>query len=355
MVDRIFQRFSEKSGLPPGTIVHLGEKQVSPPEFRVVQYSEHVFEERKAAVVDDLPDLPISDTITWVHLKGVHEPERIEQLGRKYDIHALVLEDIANTGHRPKFDDTDESIFLVLKTLTYDEESDEVIPKHLCILFTTHMVFTFQESGPDAFTGVEDRLRTGKGRIRRKGADYLTYALVDATVDNYFVILEKIGERIEQLEDDITSNTTSDSMSEIHALRREMTVIRKSIWPLREVLGRLEKDESPLIHDNTRKYFRDIYDHIIQAIDIVETFRDMLASLHDIYLSGISNRMNEIMKLLTVIATIFIPLTFIAGVYGMNFKYMPELEWQWGYFAVLAIMLLLGIALGVYFKRNKMI
>lgn len=355
MIDRIFQRFSEKTGLPPGTVVHLGEKQVSPPELRVVQYSEHVFEEKKETAVEDLPNLPDVDITTWVDLNGVHEPEIIEQLGRKYDIHALVLEDIANTGHRPKYDDTDVWIFLVLKTLTYDEENDEVIPKHLCVLFTTGTVFTFQESGPDAFTGVKDRLRTGKGKIRKKGADYLTYALVDSTVDNYFVILEKIGERIEQLEDDILTNPTSDIMSKIHTLRREMTVIRKSIWPLREVIGRLEKDESFLIHDDTKKYFRDVYDHIIQSVDIVETFRDMLAGLHDIYLSCISNRMNEIMKILTVIATIFIPLTFIAGLYGMNFTYMPELQWRWGYFAVLAIMLLIGIGMGMYFKRNKII
>jgi magnesium transporter len=355
MIDRIFQRFSEKSGLPPGTIVHLGDKQVAPPQFRIVQYSEQAFEESKGAGVEDLPDLPISDATSWVHLQGIHEPEVIEQLGSKYTIHPLVLEDIANTGHRPKFDDTEVSIFLVLKTLTYDEENEEVIPKHLCFLLTTGTVFTFQESGPDSFSGVTDRLRSGKGKIRKKGGDYLTYALLDSTVDNYYVILEKIGERIEQLEDDIVINPTADVMTKIHTLRREMTVIRKSIWPLREVIGRLEKEESFLIHDDTRKYFRDVYDHIIQSVEIVETFRDMLAGLHDIYLSSISNRMNEIMKILTVIATIFIPLTFIAGLYGMNFTYMPELQWRWGYFVVLAVMLLIGIGMGMYFKRNKII
>ncbi|MBI5557041.1 MAG: magnesium/cobalt transporter CorA [Deltaproteobacteria bacterium] len=351
-MDRIFQQFSRKAGLPPGSVVHVGEEREQRSRIYFVRYSESECREQEYLNIQDLPDDASEGTVTWVHVNGIHQARMIEELGRKFDFHFLVLEDIADTGHRPKIDDWEDYFFLILKSLVYDEEAQFVLPDHVSIICAANMVFSFQESGPDLFRSVRERINDGKGRIRKKGADYLVYALLDTVVDGYFSALEKIGDRIEILEEAILENSNRGAFHRIHALKREMTVIRKSIWPLRDIITRLEMNER-LIVDNTRYYLRDVHDHVVQAIDIVETFRDMLANLHEVTLSLNSNKMNEIMKVLTIIATIFIPLTFIAGVYGMNFKYMPELEWRWGYFGVLAFMLMVGSIMGYYFKIKK--
>jgi magnesium transporter len=237
--------------------------------------------------------------------------------------------------------------------LTYDDELKEIKGEQVSLILSENFVLSFQERPGDIFDLIRERLRNAKGRIRKMGADYLAYALVDAVVDQYFVILEKVGERIEELEESLTRNTKPETMQEIHRLKREMIYLRKSIWPLRESISGLEKSESALINKATLKYLRDVYDHTIQIIDTVETFRDMLSGMHDTYLTNISNRMNEIMKVLTIIATIFIPMTFIAGIYGMNFKFMPELEWRWGYLAVWVVLVSVALIMVVYFKRKK--
>jgi len=352
MLDRIFQEFSSKAGLPPGSVVLVGEKKEQPITIRYVSYTESEWLEKEYLRVEDLPDDTGGKNVTWIHMNGIHQSSFIEELGNKFDFHYLVLEDIVNTGHRAKIDDWEDYLFLILKSMSYDEQTMLVIPGHVSIICTANIVFSFQESGPDLFGSVRERIRNGKGRIRTKGADYLVYALLDTIVDGYYSMLEKIGDRIENLEESILGNNTYEAFHRIHELKQEITVIRKSIWPLRDILSRLEKIDW-LVADNTRYYLWDVYDHVVRAIDIVETFRDALANLHEVSLSFNSQRMNEIMKVLTIIATIFIPLTFIAGVYGMNFKYMPELEWRWGYFVVLGFMFLIGSAMGYYFRVKK--
>ena len=252
-------------------------------------------------------------------------------------------------------EDFDDYLFVVLKMFRFDEKDGETKTEQISLILGSDFVFSFQESEGDVFDSIRERLRNNKGRIRKAGADYLVYSLMDAVVDNYFMILEKLGETIEEIEDKLVTNPTSETLQTLHDLKREMIFLRKSVWPLREVISRLEKAESPLINKSTFVYLRDVYDHTIQVMDAVDTYRDMLSGMLDIYLSSISNRMNEIMKVLTVIATIFIPLTFITGIYGMNFEFMPELGQPWGYPVVLSVMLAIALVMLVYFRRKKWI
>ena len=268
-------------------------------------------------------------------------------------MHPLVLEDIANTGQRPKMEDFDDYLFVVLRMLRLDEKDDETKTEQISIILGPDFVISFQERQGDVFDIIRERLRSKKGKIRKMGADYLAYSLIDAIIDNYFVILEKRGEIIEDMEDKIITNPRSETLQALHDLKREMIFLRKSVWPLREVINRLERSESPLINKSTFVYLRDVYDHTIQVMDSVDTFRDMLSGMLDIYLSSVSNRMNEVMKVLTIIATIFIPLTLVVGIYGMNFKYMPELDLPWGYPMVYVVMLVISGIMLVYFRRKR--
>jgi magnesium transporter len=277
----------------------------------------------------------------------------IEQLGKHFSLHPLLLEDILHTEQRPKMEDFGEYLFFVLKMLYLEEGRHEILAEQVSLILGSNFVISFQEREGDVFKYVRERIRNSKGRIRKVGADYLAYALIDAIVDNYFIILERLGETIEELEEELVTNPVSDTLQTIHHLKREMIFLRKSVWPLREVISALERGESPLIQESTGVYLRDLYDHTIQVIDSVETFRDMVSGILDIYLSSVSNKMNEVMKVLTIIATIFIPLTFIAGIYGMNFEYMPELSWRWGYPAVWFVICAIFITMLAYFKRRK--
>lgn len=291
----------------------------------------------------------------WLNVDGVHQPEIIEQVGKYFNVHPLVLEDIAYTGQRPKMEDLDDYIFVVLRMLRFDEKESETKAEQVSIVLGRGFIVSFQERQGDVFNAIRERLRNNKGRIRKMAADYLAYTLIDAIVDNYFMILEKVGETIEEIEDILIANPSTETLRIIHDLKREMIFLRKSVWPLREVINRLERSESALINKSTFIYLRDVYDHTIQVMDSVETFRDMLSGMLDIYLSSVSNRMNEIMKVLTVIATIFIPLTFLAGIYGMNFRYMPELDLTWSYPAILVLMFVVAMVMVVFFRRKKWI
>jgi magnesium transporter len=345
---------STKAGLPPGTPVHVGEKKGGRTKITILDYDEAHFQEVETRTVDEC--LPFRDkpTVTWINVDGVHEIEILEKLGSCFGLHPLVLEDIANTDQRPKMEDHGDYIYTVLKMLSYNEKKREIVIEQVSLVLGPNFLISFQEErGGDVFGPVREQIRSGKGRIRKLGADYLAYALIDLIVDNYFMILEKLGERIEFLEEELVTNPRSETLQTLHDLKREMIFLRKSVWPLREVIGGLERGESPLIKESTGIYLRDVYDHTIQVIDAVETLRDMLSGMLDIYLSSISNRMNEIMKVLTIIATIFIPLTFVAGVYGMNFRYMPEIGWQWGYPLILVVMAAIGVTMIVYFRRKK--
>ena len=292
-------------------------------------------------------------TVTWINIDGLQEVGIIEKIGAHFGIHPLVLEDILHTGQRPKAEDLGDYLFVVLRMLYYDEREDVMISEQVSLLLGPNYVISFQERGGDVFNPIRERIRNSKGHIRKGGADYLAYALLDAIVDHYFVILEKLGEKIESLEEELVTNPTPETLQTIHTLKRELIFLRKSVWPLREVISGLEREASPLITEPTGIYLRDVYDHTIQVIDTIETYRDMVSGMLDIYLSSVSNRMNEVMKVLTIIATIFIPLTFIAGIYGMNFKYMPELEWHWGYFLVLLVMTIIIAFMVFHFKRKK--
>jgi magnesium transporter len=291
----------------------------------------------------------------WLNIDGVHQPEIIEEVGKSFGLHPLVAEDIASTGQRPKMEDYDDYIYVVLRMLRFDGEENETKTEQMSIIIGADFVVSFQERSGDVFNYIRERLRNNKGKIRKLGTDYLAYTLIDAIVDNYFMILEKLGETIEEIEDKLITNPTAETLQILHDLKREMIFLRKSVWPLREVINRLERSESTLINKSTFVYLRDVYDHTIQVMDAVETFRDMLSGMLDIYLSSVSNRMNEVMKVLTVIATIFIPLTFVSGIYGMNFMYMPELAHEWAYPAVLILMLVVALLMVVYFRRKKWI
>jgi len=350
---RFFKKVSRKIGLSPGSLVYVGEKKIEKVRIRIFDYDEIQVQEREVATIEKCFPLKDTPTVSWINIDGLHNMDVIEKIGNHFGLHPLLLEDIVNTEQRPKIEDHGDHLFMVLKLLRYDDNIGEVQAEQLSLVIGANFVISFQERVGDFFDPVRERIRQGKGRIRKLKADYLAYALVDAAVDHYFVILEKLGERIEGMEGELVADPKPEKLQEIHALRRELIYLRKSVWPLREVISNLEREESSLIHDSTAVFLRDLYDHTIQVIDTVETFRDMVGGLLDTYLSSVSNRMNEVMKVLTLIATIFIPLTFIAGIYGMNFEFMPELKWSWGYPVVWLIMVFVVIAMIVYFKRKR--
>lgn len=350
---RLTQKTSKKAGLPPGTLVHIGEKKAERVRFRLMDYHDDHFEERELSRVEDCFPYKDRDSVTWINIDGIHQVEVVEKIGRHYDIHPLVLEDILHADQRPKMEDYEDYVFLIMKMISYDEAQRLLHTEQVSVIVGRRFVISFQESEGDVFESVRERIRKGKGRIRKGGSDYLAYALMDAVVDNYFLVLEKIGEDIEELEAEVVDKPAPATVESIHNLKRELLFLRKSVWPLREAVAALEKGESPLIQERTTVYLRDVYDHTIQVIDTIETFRDMVSGMMDMYLSSLSNRMNEVMKVLTVIATLFIPLTFIAGIYGMNFKYMPELEWRYGYGLVWGVIILIALLMLLYIRKKK--
>ncbi len=350
---KLIKKRSKKAGLPPGTLIHIGERKTEELKITVIDYEETHFEEREVKRVEECFVFKDKPTVTWMNVDGLHQVEILEKLGECYGLHPLVLEDILNTDQRPKMEDYGEYIYIVLKALDYNDKSNEIETEQISLILGSNFAFSFQEREGDTFDPIRERIRTGKGRIRSMGADYLAYALVDSIVDNYFIILEKLGEKIEFLEDKLVSHPTPETLQTIHHLRREMIFLRKAVWPLREVINGLERGESPLVKGPTRVYLRDVYDHTIQTIDTIETHRDMVSGMLDIYLSSVSNRLNSVMKVLTIIATIFMPLTFLAGVYGMNFKYMPELGWRWGYPFIWLIMVGIGVCMLIFFRKKK--
>ena len=346
---------TRKSGLPPGTVVFVGKQKTEKVRITVINYDEAHFEEKEAKDIEETFAFKEKPAITWINIDGLQRVDIIEKLGSHLNLHPLVLEDIANTEQRPKMDDYTDYLYIVLKMLRYDSQETDIVSEQVSLILGSNWVVSYQESEGDVFGPIRERLRTAKGRIRKMGADYLMYALMDAIVDNYFVVLEKMGEKIEDVEEDLIANPEPSTLKNINDLKRQIISLRKSVWPLREVIARLERWESKLINKTTAIYFKDVYDHTIQVIDSIETFRDMLSGMLDIYLSSLSNRMNEVMKVLTIIATIFIPLTLVADIYGMNFKDMPELGSPWGYPLVLAGMLAIGIVMLLYFRRKKWI
>ncbi|MFA5087957.1 MAG: magnesium/cobalt transporter CorA [Candidatus Omnitrophota bacterium] len=352
---RFINLTSRSAGLPPGTIIPIMERRNGAVKITIIDYDENNFQEKVVETVEECFSFRDTSTVTWINIDGIYDTGIIEKIGQHFNIHPLVLEDIVNTAQRPKYDDFDDYIFVVFKMLCYDEEKAEVRAEQVSIIFGSNFVISFQEQEGDVFGLIRERIRNFKGRVRKMKADYLSYSLLDATVDNYFLILEKFGERIEDLEDGLINHPAPETLQEMHDLKQELIFLRKSIWPLREVISGLERSETLLIDPMTDAYFRDLYDHTIQVMDSIETYRDMTSSMLDIYLSSISNKLNDVMKRLTVFTSIFMPLTFLTGLYGMNFRHMPELEWWAGYYALLGIMLVLAVSMLIYFKRKRWI
>jgi len=349
----ILKKRAGKAGLPPGTLVHIGEKSDREIRIKVLDYGPDRCVEKEIAGIEECFYFAEPSVISWIDMEGLHEVELIQKLGDCQGFNPLMLEDIVNTDQRPKLEDFGDYLYIVVKMLSEGSDGGIAV-EQLSLVLGANFLISFQEGlDGDPFGPIRDRLKGGKGKIRTMGADYLAYALIDAVVDGYFGVLERIGERIEDLEEEVVSAPSPDTVRRIHHLKRQMIVLRKVLWPLREVIGALERRESSLVSEPVTIYLRDVYDHTIQAIDAVEAYRDILAGLLDVYLSSISNRLNEIMKFLTIIGTIFLPLSFIAGLYGMNFKNMPELGWEWGYPACLLLMSAISVGMLFFFKRRK--
>lgn len=350
----LYKKTPHKTGLPPGTPVYTGQIKEEPIRIHLIDYNETKTDEKTLESIEQVSALRKTDTNSWINFDGIHDVSIIEAVGRQFELHPLVLEDIAHTGQRPKMEDYETYLYIVVKMLQYDEQKQSVESEQVSIILAPHCLITFQEHPGDVFEIVRQRIRSGKGRIPKMGCDYLAYTLIDAIVDYYFHILEIFSERIERLEERLLNNPAEAVLRQIHGLKRELTLLRKSVWPLRELVAGLDRSESSLIKKTTKVFIRDLYDHTIQIIDTIESFREVVAGMMDLYMSAVSNRMNAVMKVLTIIATIFIPLGFIAGVFGMNFDNFPELHWRWAYpIGFWTLIVLVVIAMVIYFKRKN--
>ncbi len=348
---KLMQKRSKKKGLSPGTLIHIGEKRTEAVTVTLFNYSSTHCDEQPICDVNELRP-PSDETVSWVDVDGVHKTDVLEAFGKHFGLHPLLLEDIANTDQRPKLDDYDTYLFLVMKVLTASNQGD-ILVEQISFVLGRNYVLSFQENGTDVFQSVRDRLRVGKGRLRQNGSDYLVYALIDAVVDQYFEVLEMLGERIEAMQERLMADPRPETLKDIHALKRQLLFVRRAVWPLREAINNLSRSECPFLHEPTKVFFRDVYDHVVQIVDTIETLREMVSASLDIYLSSVSYRLNSVMRVLTVITTIFMPLSFIAGIYGMNFDYMPELKWPWGYPMAVGVMGLVAATMLLGFRWKK--
>lgn len=351
---RAFKRVSGKIGMSPGTLIPPADGRTGPINISAFHYDDMMLDEKKNVVSIESVLPPKEATgVTWIDIDGIHDTALIEKVGAHFGFHPLVLEDVVTPDQRPKLEDYTDYLFVTLKMLTLVPGEQEVKIEEISILVGANYLITVQETEGDCFEPVRERIRRGKERLRKAGPDYLMYALIDAIVDNYFAVLETLGERFELLQETVITQPDPKTLQTLHRMKSELIYVRKSVWPLRDVINGLQRSESKLISRTTEVYLRDVHDHTIQVIDTIETFRDMLSSMLDIYLSSVSNRLNAVMKVLTIIATIFIPLTFIAGVYGMNFEFMPELHWRWGYPAIMGLMFAMGLGMLYWFRRKN--
>ena len=346
------KRRSAKTGLPPGALVHIGEKHAEKAKLTFCQYDGSHFEEKELPAIEGLKPPPDRKDVTWLHIDGLHDVFLLERMGIVFGLHPLTIEDILNTDQRPKLEEHSDYLFIVLKHF-HKVEGNHPAPEQVSIILGPNYLISLQEKEGKLLGPIRERLRNEQGRLRNSGADALAHALLDGIVDSYFTVLDHLGEEIEALEETLLDSPSRETLRSIQLLKREMILLRRSVWPLREVVGSLSRSDSALVGKPSVLYFRDIYDHTIQVIDTIETYRDVLSEMIDIYLSTISNRMNEIMKVLTIIATIFMPLTFLAGVYGMNFKYMPELEWPCGYPVLWGVMIAIAVVMLIYFRKKR--
>jgi magnesium transporter len=349
---RLFQRVPKKAALPPGTIEYTGEIKTEKVRITVFDFEDSYLEERELRSIEEC--LPYRDTprVSWINIDGLHDTAGLEKLGAHFGLHPLVLEDVVHTHQRPKVEDHQDYLYIVLKMLEYPAGGSEVTAEQISIVLGRNFVLSFQEREGDVWDPVRDRIRKGAGRLRKSGPDYLAYTLVDAVVDGYFAVLEKIGDQVEIVAEEVSEDPSPETLRRIHAFKREIIFLRKIIWPTREVAGILERADTSLIKKPTVVYLRDVYDHSVQLIDAMESYRDLISGAQDVYLSSVSNRMNGVMKILTVFAAIFAPLTLLAGIYGMNFRYMPELGWKLGYALFWVIALTLTLTMMAVFRKK---
>jgi len=344
---------SVKAGLPPGSLIHIGTRKSNKQKISVIDYDAEHFSEILCKTTEKAFHFKGKSTVSWINIDGLHDTEAIAAIGNHYGLHPLLIEDVLNTHHRPKVEEFDDYLFLTLKMFGISGKENVIVSEQVSFVLGKDWVISFQEQEGDVFDTIRERIKEKKGNLRHKGTDYLLYRLIDTIVDNYFFVTEHLTDVIEILEEKVLDVQDKEILHQIQHLKKQLVNLRKSVLPLREAVSSLQKDGNELIQPDTVRYFRDVYEHLIQVNDTIDSERDTLASIMELYLSGVSNKMNQIMKILTIIATIFIPLTFIAGVYGMNFDNMPELRWEYGYFAIWGVMLAVIFIMIMFFKRKR--
>jgi len=352
VMGRLVRRVVKKPGAPPGTLIHTGDKKVEQVRVRFLDYDAEQLNEAELADIGGCLPFKDSPTMSWVNVDGLHDVDLIRQLGDHFGWHPLVLEDIVSVGQRSKLEEYDGHVFVVLPMLSWDEDLQQVVQEQLGLILGERYVFTFQERVGDVFEGVRERLRNARGRIRNRGSDYLAYALMDAVVDHYFHVVERIGDVAEDLEGQVLTDPRQQTMHQLHVLKRELLTVRRSVWPLREMLASLVRADDEVFQDETLVFMRDVHDHAVQVAETVDALRDVVSGAVELYMSTVGYRANEVMKMLTIMASIFIPLTFFAGLYGMNFEYMPELHWRWAYPTLLVALAAMAGGMVAFFKRK---
>lgn len=352
---RFLKKYDKTAGKPPGSLIFVGQQKTDEPRLRIIDYDENALRDETVRDVDVLAPCLTSETTSWLNVDGLHVPEVMERVGKAFSISPLILEDIVNTGHRPKMDESPDMVFITLKMLSINENHDRILSEQLSCVLTGRCLVTFQEQPGDVFEPVRERIRRQSGRLRRRGPDYLLYALLDCVFENYLKVIEILGDRIEAFDEDLLDAPSPELLEEINVYRREMAFVRRAVRPAREIALKLVKTENELVTDEINPYLRDLEDMAEQISEAVETYREMLNDHLNSYNMAVANRLNDVMKFLTIFATIFIPLSFLAGVYGMNFEFMPELKLRYGYFILLGGMACVAVGMLLYFKKRKWI
>jgi len=347
------QSEKKKRGQQNGGVSYVGRQRTEKVSVSFIDYSTRSFLEKEVADIKELESYKKKKSVTWINVSGVHDTKKIEEIGDMFNIHPLTQQDIANTTQRPKAEEYEDYVFLVFKMAYYEEKTNDIVIEQISLILADKFIISFQERPGDIFDPLRAAIKEGKRKIRTYGTDYLMYSIADSIIDNYFSILERVGEEIEKIEERLINNLSDATLKSIYRLKRELIFLRKSVWPMRDVIVGLQRGDYKNIKKSTSLYLRDVYDHTIQVAETLETFRDMTSTMLDLYLSSISNKMNEVMKVLTIFAAIFIPLTLVSGIYGMNFSYMPGLDSPFGFYGVVGFMTLIAIGMIVIFKHKK--
>lgn len=350
----VLSSVADKSGLPPGTLIHIGEKHEAACKISITQYNTDTLIRHDTVSIAEMKRLKSTGVITWINVDGLSDIHIVESIGQELNIHPLVLEDILSTHQRPKLEEYEDFLYMVIKGISLDQEKIFSLQyEQISILLLANYVVTFKEKADDTFDPIYNHLQNRNGRLRQLGSDYLAYVILDTIVDEYFVVEDNLDEIIDPLEDNILFNSNKAMLQTVQQIRRGLISMKRNISPLRELLVTIQRADTPLLQEKTLRYYGDVYDHVLRVTDSLESYRERISAMHDIYLSSISNKLNETMKILTIFASIFIPLTFIAGIYGMNFEYMPELKWRWAYPTIWVIFIMIGVGLLIFFKRKK--